>query len=774
MRKIACFFFLMVWAHALKVDITYGREQNSPFSIITLTHAKPFACQTLSREDYSSDIIECIIKETPEAGFLPFDTNFFEVSYEMVDQKFHLIIKSKKHQRLLFIPDDIQDSGFFVQRRDKFSRTWQIVGYEKKLPFLSEKKPLGINFPISLSRQKYPFVGEIGVDKNPMNTNLGADYAEYLKVKDLVDSQSYRAALNNIANAFKKYPKTLFAKDFLFFQIKALYHLKRYDSAIDYANAWLKNYSSDTSVPEMLYLVANSYARLRFPSESNYYYRRIIDEYPGNRFAALSKIKIANMFAGGSNVGLARLYYSQAYQEAKNLNDAVDIAMEWALFEIQSNSLANARDLFEKSFHANPKYFTEHQDQTLNLLGVLKEHKMDDIAAKIAQYFVDHINKQEANYEKVLFLLGELYEGAGQFDRAHVANLAYLKEYDGLVGAKEVQRRDDNLLFELSGSAKEKLDRYDVILQKYPSTPEAKKAAHLKAELLLKEKDYLAVLAMKDLLKQDKGPYNSALSALINQDMQENRCAIAAQYLGEISDFSEIKDKLKTFDCLYELNLNAKANLLAKSQIQDKNSKDYLPWLYRYAKNLYKLGKYQDSILASRDVLAIARAENAKQYEDILFTLFDALALSNLPEATNIYGSLEQNFPNDPRMLSVYFALLNQKDIINSAKLVYATKLYDLQKSLHSSDYSPFVDFMLIDALKQGGDNARAYEVATKLIAQKLSDPNKQRALYIKADLEIKQGKKKQASATLKQCTDIAEQSSWKTLCAQSKDLLKE
>lgn len=774
MKRLLCFFCLVVSLQALKVDISYGKEKNTPFSTITLTNQEAFGCEYITKEGQQSSFVQCVIDSVPENGFLPFDTNFFEFSYQMIDKKFTLMIKAKKNQKLFFIPDGVQDSGFFGGNRGKKSKTWQIIGYEKEIPFLSSARPRGINFPITITGPKYSYMSEIDVDKKPIVSSLGTDYAEYLKIKDFVETGSYRPALNAIANAFKKYPNTPFAKDLLFFQIKALYHLKRYDSVIDYGDNWIKHYASDIGVPEILYILGKTYTHLKFPTESMYYYRRVIDEYPEDRFTPLAKMKIADYLAQGTNIGLARVYFSQAYQETKNIDDAVEIAIEWAEFEIQNKHPQDAQELLEKILKANPKFFVHEQDKTIRLLAFLSENNMYKAASMIAQYFSDHINKDEVSHEKVLFLLGIYYEKSQQFDKAHEANLKYLKFYENLPGAKDVVLRDDSLLFKVSGSDKEKIERYDYILKKYSGSEQAQKAAILKAELLIQQKAYQDVLKMKNILPKDNKLYNQALALLVNQDLENNSCAFVSQYLAELVDFEYIDNKMKVFDCLYALHFNLKASDLAQSQMQDKNSKDYLPWLYRYAKNLYKLGKYQDSILAAKDVLSIAKSKNEKQYNDILFTLFNDLMRSNSAEAIKVYGQLEEEFGNDKRMMQVYFDLLNQKSDINASKLIYATKLYELQKQHQTKDFTPFVEFALIESLKQNNDLKAAYEVASKLANEEIKNNDKQKALYVKADLEIKMGDKKKAAETLKQCVDVKDATSWKTLCEQSKDLLKE
>ncbi len=772
-------FFTIIFAlgiaylNALELNISYGREKNQSFSIVTLQAKEAFLCETIYQDGGSYAFVRCKIPKIPENGFLPFDTDFFNVSYEMQNGVFVLSIHPTKKIKLFYIPDSLEQTYFFSDAKEEKSKIWQIIGFSQEIPFLSSSinaKKQGINFPIYMDPQKFDYIGEMNIDKNPLKSTTGADYVDYLAVKDLIEHHNYKFALSAISQAFKKFPNTFFAKDLLFFQIKALYNLELYDNVIENANAWIKTYSSDDDIPEMLYMLGNTYGNIHFSTEANHYYQRIIQQYPKSRFSPLAKMRLAKVFMNDSNMGMARIYFSQAYEEAKDLDSVTEIALEWAFFELQTHNPENARELIKKILEKNPIYFTIHPQKTKNAIAYLSDKKLYDSAAAIGQYYFDHTNEYDNLHEPIGFMLGDLYAKAGNFDAAHKSNQAYIKEYENLPRAKEIKRQDDKLLFKISGDDKAKLARYDYILDKYPNTTESKEAARLKAELLLKLERYSEVLDMRDALKEMPKLYDNALLGVINQNISQNRCDDTNRYLVDLHDFSRIKYPKKAFECLYEAKLYAKANDLTSSQIKDPNSAEYLFWLYNHAKVLNALDKYVDSTIASNDVLSLSKARKINSYDDILFTLFDNFTHTDKRGAKELYGRLESSFKDDFRMLKVYAWLLGDDKLDATTSAIYAKRLLELQDTYQNSDYTPYANFKLIAAYQELNQKDQALDAADVLSKKELKPQDMQRALYLKASLEI--ALKKDARETLKRCSSIKEESSWKTLCIQSEELL--
>lgn len=770
-RVFLTVFLCVSVSNALELNISYGKQGDQGFSIITLKSAEDFPCETIYQNARSYAYVQCHISKIPENGFLPFNTEFFNISYEMQNHSFVLSIHPTKKIKLFYIPDSIQETQFFSEVKREKSKVWQIIGYDAEVPFLSpETKAQGINFPIRMKVGQYDLIGEINVDKNPLKVVTSPDYADYLATKDLMNNHDYRAALDRIAQTFKKYPNTFFAKDLLFFQIKALYHLGLYDNVVENGSAWVKAYASDGDVPEMLYILGNTYKEMHFGTEANHYYQRVIEQYPKSRFMPLAKMRLAKVFLSDNDIGMARIYFSQAYEEAKDLDSVTEIALQWAFFEIRTRNPENARELLRKILEKNPAYFTDHPKITKDTVAYLSDNKFYNSAALIAQYYFEHTNEDDSFHEPMGFILGGLYAKAGDFDAAHKSNQAYIKEYENFPKAKQIQKQDDELLFKVSGDDETKLERYDYIANKYPNTPESKEADKLKAELLIGLKRYPEALAIQGLQQDQPKLYDEALLGVINQNIEKNQCDTTNQYLINLHDFEHIQSPKKAFECLYNAKLYAQASALTKSQLKDPSDPEYLFWLYERAKVLNALDKYVDSTIASNDVLSIAKSKNITDYDDILFTLFDNLTHTDKRGARELYGRLESKFKDDPRMMKVYAWLLNDDKLDPTTSAIYAKNLLELQDSTKSSDYTPFVEFKLISAYEGLQQREQALEVADKLTTKQLSPQDMQKALYLKASLEI--ALKKDAKDTLDRCVKIDANSSWKELCKQSQGLI--
>ena len=766
-----CFFAFLSSLNSLEINISYGKEKNAKYSIITLKNDEKFPCISIEEYGKQKTQIQCTIKKIPESGFLPINTEFFNVSYEMKNKAFVLTIIPTQKVKLFYIPDFLQEKQIFVQDIQSVSKIWQIVGYGQTLPFISTKSYQGINFPIKINPDHFDTIGQIDLSKNPLKSTISPDYIEYQKVKDLIEHQNYKTALNSIAATFKKFPQTIFAKDLLFYQIKALYSLGYYDNIIENANAWVKNYSSDDNTPEVLYLLGNTYAKTHFPTQANYYYKRIIEEYPHNRYTPLAKMQIAKALTENGTFGMARIYFSQAYEEARDLDSVSDIAIEWVYFELKMHNPDNAKELVQKILEKNPKFFLIHPIKTKQAMAYLAENHLYESAAKIGEYYFNHTDDNDSLHEPIGFSLGDLYAHAGNFDAAHLANQAYIKEYNHLPRTQKIQERDDQLLFKISGSDEEKIKRYDYIFKKYPHTEQSKKAINLKAKILLKQERYQEVLDMQKLIGINSPLYNQALLGSINQSISNNQCEKINPYLIELQSFEKIKEPQKAFKCLYDTQLYEKAYQLSQAYLKDKNSSDYLPWLYHNAQALHALARYKDSILASRDVLQLAKTNKQPQYNDILFTLFDDLYhTQSKNEMQEIYAQLAKDFRDDKRMINVYHSLLDDEKLDDSTIIIYANQLLDLQKKYQINDYTPSTEFKLIQAYDKLNEKEKALNVAESLTQQLSPNADLQRALYLKSGLEI--ALKKDPMPSIKACLSIKEESSWKILCQQAQELI--
>ncbi|MDO7253718.1 tetratricopeptide repeat protein [Helicobacter cappadocius] len=765
---------------SFEIVINYGKQNSENFAVLNIKNDKPFPCIQKSEHNGEKTLIECTIDAIPKEGFTPTKTIFFDFYYQMIDGKFHLFIEPKKKAYLFSIPEKLKENTLIFREKPSSSKAWQIVGYEKKIPFLSGEIPNGLNFPILIEDAQTPYIAELDIDDKPLKYMQGPDFEAYLNAKSLIKNKDYYKALTVISNTLKKYPDTIFKKDLYLYQIVALSEMdgKQQETIIENSLNWIRQYSSDSEIPQVLYILAKAYDEIRYHSEAKHYYNRIIEEYPKNRYAPLSKMRLALDAINDGNIGLANIYFQQAYTQAKDMQSASAIALNWAKFEVEKNNLPNAIELVNKILDVYPQFFDNNTKKSYEIVKYFEKNKMYKISAKIAQYIVN-TTTDNSTAEDISYDLGMIYEKAGDFDNAHQANLAYLKKYPSTQRSKAVKRRDDDILFDISGNNEEKLKRYEYIIQKYPNTEQSKKATELKAKLFLDEKQYSKVIQMRSEIGEKSPILNEAINSLIKESLSENNCKNANIFLLQTSNYSlNDEEKLKAFDCLYKASLNENASIISSGEIKNsKNLNQKLQWLYRDAKNFYKLGDYKSSILSARDALSIAQSTKETQFYDIAFVLFSDLAnIKSKDEAMKVYADLDKWFKDDKRMIKVYAKLLQWaiQDKNDTTVEIYAKNLISLQNKYKIDEYTPWAEFELINSLVQTKKFSEAITQSNTLLTKNLSNEQKQKALYTKGSIENLQKLPQEAKNSFEKCILIKDESAWKKLCSQGLELLKE
>ncbi|BCZ17000.1 Paralysed flagella protein PlfA [Helicobacter sp. NHP19-003] len=780
LRLFVLFFASLPFLNGLDLSVTKGREKEVDFSTLTLTDEKPFACVY---KTYPAEEIICTIDSTPKVGFMPFKTDFFEVSYEIKNFIFHLHIKPKFQEALFALPYDYKQSIPIQKLKLKNSKVWQVVGFHHKIPFLTPKdynapSNEGLNFPILIEGAQTPIIQELDVDNKPLTYTKGQDLEEYLGLKQLIKNGYYLEALEAIARIFRLYPRTIFKKDLYFYEIIALSKLKkRQELTIQVASQWLKFYPSDPQVPYVLYMLGNTYSQINYTAQATEKYNRIMDEYPNNRYASLAQMHLAEQAANGGDRSGASTLFQKAYSTAKDIESASQIAFNWGLFDLNGGG-KNATLILNKIIYGNPEYFMQHPVKSYELLVALKTHSFFDPAIKIAT-LLSHQDNDKTIQEKAAFELGLLYAKNNQPNEAHFANLEYLDNYTNMIHITLVKSRDEQVLFAMHGDYREKLNRYNQVLKDYPKTSkEYQKALEYKAELLLDRHYYAQVLELN--LPHNSPAMREALLQQGHLALKEADCKSFNTYLVRMEKIDphafDDEEQVEAFDCLYDSALYNKAGIFSTSALKDKPM-NKLPWLYRQGRNLYALNDFANSLLAAKDALALASLSKESTYYDIAFTVFlDYMKTNNPQEAFKVYNQLQKEFKEDERMIEVYALLLQseQRGKNNPTTLeLYAKNLIALQKHYENNSYTPYAQNELISALSREGKIEEALKQSDALLALQIAPKERQRALYNKATLLRQKGDKGGAKKTFQTCVAIKDSSPWKDLCQQALELFK-
>ncbi|WRE95427.1 tetratricopeptide repeat protein [Helicobacter pylori] len=779
--------------NALSLTLTQGKEGGEDFSVLTLRNNKSFSCSYVNEKPpsgieaslsiiHAKRPIECVIDSIPKEGFTPLENAFFNITYSMRQQQFILHIKPKVMRRLTlfsFDRDYKKAIPLFVEN-DAKAKMWQIIGYDQKIPFLSEKDNAqkGLNFPIIIKDAQTPIIQELDVNNKPLLTTKGYDLNAYLEAKKQMDSQAYFDALRTISRAFKNYPQTIFKKDLYLLEIIALGKLGIKKSLlIDIGTQWIKNYPTDPNIPEALYYVAKALDENNNYKQAVHYYKRILLEYKNSRYAPLAQMRLAIEAAEASDLSSASMLFKEAFSNAKDKESASEIALNWAEAEINYQNFNNAKYLIDKVVQSNPDYLSTHSESALELLKLLKKNQMNESAIEIAHLLLNQDDDVKAK-EQALYDLGALYARIKDFKNAHLYNLRYLQDHAELERASVVRARDEKALFSMEGNTQEKIAHYDKIIQNFPNSNEAQKALELKAQLLFENKRYTEVLGMQKDLPKDSPLIQKTLNVLAKTPLEDNRCEEALKYLSQITAFAfNPKEEIQAFDCLYFASLKEKAQIIALNALKAaKTPSEKLVWLYRLGRNYYRLGDFKNSTLASKDALILAQSLNKKEFYDIAFVLFSDYMQNNEKElALNLYAFLEKHFKDDKRMALVYFKLLENEKDPKSVK-IYATSLLKLQDAYKDYSYTPFGEFALIDAYRTTKDYSKALETLDKLLNRRLSLEDHQKALYLQSSLLDLTNQKAKSKASLEKCVQLKQKdqtNAWQNLCEQGLNLFK-
>ncbi|WRF32451.1 tetratricopeptide repeat protein [Helicobacter pylori] len=779
--------------NALSLTLTQGKEGGEDFSVLTLRNDKAFSCSYVNEKPpsgieaslsiiHAKRPIECVIDSIPKEGFTPLENAFFNITYSMRQQQFILHIKPKVMRRLTlfsFDRDYKKAIPLFVEN-DAKAKMWQIIGYDQKIPFLSEKDNAqkGLNFPITIKDAQAPIIQELDVNNKPLLTTKGYDLNAYLEAKKQMDSQAYFDALRTISRAFKNYPQTIFKKDLYLLEIIALGKLGIKKSLlIDIGTQWIKNYPTDPNIPEALYYVAKALDENNNYKQAMRYYKRILLEYKNSRYAPLAQMRLAIEAAEASDLSSASMLFKEAFSNAKDKESASEIALNWAEAEINYQNFNNAKYLIDKVVQSNPDYLSMHSESALDLLKLLKKNQMNESAIEIAHLLLNQDDDVKAK-EQALYDLGALYARIKDFKNAHLYNLRYLQDHAELERASVVRARDEKALFSMEGNTQEKIAHYDKIIQNFPNSNEAQKALELKAQLLFDNKRYAEVLGMQKNLPKDSPLIQKTLNVLAKTPLEDHRCEEALKYLSQITAFAfNSQEEIQAFDCLYFASLKEKAQIIALNALKAaKTPSEKLVWLYRLGRNYYRLGDFKNSTLASKDALILAQSLNKKEFYDIAFVLFSDYMQSNEKElALNLHAFLEKHFKDDKRMALVYFKLLENEKDPKSVK-IYATSLLKLQDAYKDYSYTPFGEFALIDAYRVTKDYLKALEALDKLLNRRLSLEDHQKALYLQSSLLDLTNQKAKSKASLEKCVQLKQKdqtNAWQNLCEQGLNLFK-
>lgn len=773
---------LFIWLplNALELSIQSGREASENYSVLHLRDEKPFQCST-DRNDFNEIVrIEC---NATKMRTIPLVAN----SHFNLTQTLTSIIITPKTKIALFpVGFDLRYDPQVYMSELKPVNHWSIIGYTKTLPMLPNVKanPDAINLPMKIAKESYPFVGGLDLQGNPIKMKSVQDVNDYMELKKAYKVKDYSKVLFVARDTLKKHPATIFANELILYQIRALHYLGEYEQLLALSKQFVRQYSSDPNIAEVLAYSANAYGQLGQNIDSDYFYDRLFTEHEEDPFAAQGMyFKAKHLEVQGSSKKAIK-YYGEALSRTKDVNLASACAFELARLSMGGEHPQKAKEYIDKIARVNPDYFSEVRPEALKMIDILEGHKDPLSAAKITLSLIKGVPYKSVEHQALLKNLGVFYAQGDKKAQALETFNEYIKLFPYGEAITEVRRAKDSLFFEKEEPSGEKgLKKYEDLIEHYGNDSIGQKALYKKAQLLFKEGKFEAILEMEnDLYKLDTTAYPES-NTLISKSaiestkkkLQDGKCAeaLSMQKMYRIKLLPQW-DGL-TFECALKMGNFPVAKALAQKHGKTKSILERQIWLSRLVKTHFSLGEYAEALRGGKDLIALLEIEKNPPLNDIYRTMFDSAQRSSddvgmvkyIKGCESAFGADFNDIERYSQMVSL--GLKRKDDVMVQS---YANKVMALQKRTSTTTQSPFIEFTLSQSLMNQEKNKEALSILKGLNTLKMNPEKKSRQQYLIGSLAMKMENKSEAKAAFNASIKADKTSAWGKLAKDALGLL--
>ncbi|MEA2092114.1 MAG: flagellar protein, partial [Campylobacterota bacterium] len=555
--------------------------------------------------------------------------------------------------------------------------------------------------------------------------------------------KKYEKCLELINDVMLEYPSSLFSAELLYYKIRVSSKLDDYDGVIDLSKVYLREYSSDENVAEVLALLARSYSLGGFSSQADYFFDRLFEEHKDSPYAKWGYIYKGEMLEESGGITKALDYYKKALHETSSIDIAATAAYKLARYKINSANKKEASEYIMKIIKAKPSFFASKYETSLKMMQAFADEEEYISAAAIAKALIDETNMDYDEYESLVKNRGIWLSKTTQKKEALVALNDYFEKFPDGLYESEVQVAKDSLFFDVSdANLSVKISDYNALIDRYSEDSIGKRAIYEKAKLMRENEMYKDVLEFKDaLLALDSTIYpdtqtivNDAALGAMEQALKNRECKsvlkISSEYSIVLSD--------RWDDGIYECAMKGADFLLAK-KITSKNlkSKDISirkKWLYRYIKVDFATGNYSDVVKASEELISLIEDNKDSEYKDVYRVVFDTYhRLENSNKMIESIVKIQKVYGVNYKDIERYIAVMTIGSDISDDNLVlqYGEEVMKIQSSSDSYAQSPFVEFALYQSYINKEDFNQALEVIKSLNSIDLSKDDRARQKYL-------------------------------------------
>jgi tetratricopeptide (TPR) repeat protein len=776
--------FISFNAFALEISVESAKDEFQKYAILQIFDKEAFVCQEI-KNDFE-DVIEvvCAFKKKPKQPFPHLENDFFTIDSFLKKETSFVSIKPLKKMKLYAEIFDLTKDDTLFSAKVSLSKRWSIIGYAKKLPLIKEedRPDIAMNFPFYFDKEKLPYVGSLDLKGNPVHIKKVEDVKDYLKVKKYFSKKLYRESLDLIDEILQRYPNTLFKSELLYYKIKAHAKLKDYDSVISNAKEYLREYSSDENIAEILSLIAYAYSKIGLFSDADYFFDRLFSEHKGNVFAQWGYIYKGEMLEASGGYSKAVEYYKKALYETKDLQVAASAAYHLASILLEKNAKEAAKYVM-KIIKADAAYFMQNVEKSMEMMHAFADVGEYKTAAAIADALAKNMGPTYDEYEELLkdkaFWLAKT-----QDKKAAIAAINdYIKKFPDGDYIMAIEALKDELFFARDDlNTTQKLQEYDKLIEEYMPNSIAQKALYEKAKLLLELKRYEDVLAMKEqLLNLDSDIYpeteqiiEEAAKGLMQFSLEKKNCknvlTIAHDYNITLSDSWD--DGI--YMCAMKGGDFKLSKMIASKNLHSKNLQERKKWLFRYVKIDYETGNYTELISAAQDLIQLIEDPKQSPYKEVYRYLFDAYErLGQKEKMIETMAKIEEIFGLDYRDIDRYGAMVSLGSELHDTNMIitYGTKIMKIQEKADAHPQSPFVEFALYDAYMSKQEYRRALKVIQSLDKVDLTKEQRARQKYLLGMVLSKLWRDAEAKKAYEAAIEADANSAWAKLAKSALEL---
>ena len=778
-------FLLSFELFALEVSLQGAKEDFKKFSTLHIKDPKPFLCEESYNDFKQVEKIVCAFSQQPHNPFKTIQNDFFTLEGKVKGNTFFLVITPFHKMKLLSQIFNLHKEKTTFDADVKLAKHWMVIGYEETIPFLSTQQvpEVAINFPYYNDNDMLPYVGGLDMQGKPVKVSKVQDVKDYITIKKHYEEKRYEQCLELVEEMLYEYPNSLFASEFLFYRIKSNFALDRYDSVIEDSKEFLREYSADENIAEVLSMIAKSYAKSGMNTDADYFFDRLFSEHADSEYTHLGYIYKGEIYEASGASSKALDFYLKALNQTKDLDIAALAAYKLAFYKAYYANVKEAAEYIEKILGAKSEFFYEHLEKSLELMYLFEEEKDYLSAAGIAEALLQEMSQTTDIYEELLSLVGIWLSKTEKKEEALEALNRYLQTYNYGYFEDQVQVAKDSLFFETNESnVSARLNEYETLIEKYDGDSIGARAIYEKAKLLLQNGMYSEVLAIKEVLKTLDSAHYTDIPELIRQSaigaMQRALEKKECQEVLTLSNEHNITLDEKWDDGLYRCFMKGadytQAKAIAQRNIRSQSLTERMQWLYRHIQVDFATGSYKEVLEASSDLIALIEDEKDSQYKDVYRIVFDTYHRQEDGEKMVVaMRELQKKLGEEWEDIPRYVAVMNVGAQIKDDTLIleYGEIVNRMQNEVGTYLQSPFVEFALYQAYVNQERYYEALKSIQSLDQRNLAANERSRQKYLLGSVYDKLWRNSDAQAAYQESIDADPSSAWAKLAKSAQDI---